>query len=100
MKAITEGGSGDDERLEYVVLACLSREPKDEELHVMQEFLDKQKKRFTSDGIDPWLLIAADEKDKKRVASNLPADSNPGELAAWTALTRVVMNLDESITKE
>jgi hypothetical protein len=100
MKAITEGGSGDAERLEYVVLACLSRAPNDEELQVLQEFMDKQKKRFTSDGIDPWPLIAADEKDKKRLASNLPAGSNPGELAAWTALTRVVMNLDESITKE
>jgi hypothetical protein len=100
MKTVSEGGGSDRERLEYVVLACLSREPKDEELHVLEEFLDKQKQRFTTGGVDPWLLIAADDKHKEALSSKLPDSKGAAELAAWTALARVVMNLDETITKE
>jgi hypothetical protein len=99
MKTMTEGGNSDVERLEYVVLACLSREPKEEEQQVLQEFLDKQKQRFNSEGIDPWPLIA-DDKDKAALSSKLTNGTGAAELAAWTALARVVMNLDETITKE
>jgi hypothetical protein len=100
LKTVTEGGKSDTERLEYVVLACLSREPKDEELQVLQEFLDKQKRRFTSEGTDPWPLIAGDDKQKQAVSSKLTNGTDAAELAAWTALSRVVLNLDETITKE
>ena len=99
-KTVTEGGNSDDERLEYVVLSCLSREPQDEELQVLQEFLDKQRQRFASNGADPWPLVAADDKDKESQKPRLPDGTSPAELAAWTALARVVMNLDETITKE
>jgi hypothetical protein len=34
------------------------------------------------------------------MAADLPSDVAPAELAAWTALARVVLNLDETITKE
>jgi hypothetical protein len=100
MKTLTDGGSSDTERLEFVVLSCLSREPHEEELHVLQEFLDKQLQRFNSDGVDPWPLISSDDKDKDRLNSELSDDTSPAKLAAWTALARVVMNLDETITKE
>ncbi len=99
MNTVTEGGKSDHERLAYVVLSCLSREPKDDELQVLQEFLDKQRQRFAS-GADPWPLVAADDKDKESLKSRLPEGTSPAELAAWTALARVVINLDETISKE
>jgi hypothetical protein len=30
----------------------------------------------------------------------VPPETTPAELAAWTAVSRVVLNLDETITKE
>jgi mono/diheme cytochrome c family protein len=100
IRTVAEGGENDTQRLEYVIATCLSREPQDEELKVLQEFLDKQKQRFTSQGADPWPLIASDDKEKESLRSKLPEDTSPAELAAWTALARVVINLDETITKE
>jgi hypothetical protein len=41
-----------------------------------------------------------DENGKEALEAKLPAGVTPSELAAWTALTRVVLNLDETITKE
>jgi hypothetical protein len=32
--------------------------------------------------------------------AELPGGASASELAAWTALARVVLNLDETITKE
>jgi hypothetical protein len=100
INTVTEDDKSDTGRLEQVVLSCLSREPQDEELHLLQEFLAKQRQRFTSGGADPWPLIAADDKDKETVAARLSNGTSPAELAAWTALARVVINLDETITKE
>jgi hypothetical protein len=99
-RTVTEGGKSDNERLKYVVLSCLSREPQDEELKVLDGFLDEQRQRFTSSGADPWPLIAANDKEKESLNSRLPEGTSPAELAAWTALARVVVNLDETITKE
>ena len=43
VKIVTEGGTSDAERLTYAVRRCLSREPQDDELKVLQDFLDQQK---------------------------------------------------------
>ena len=32
--------------------------------------------------------------------NHLPAGASPEKAAAWTALSRVLLNLDETITKE
>ena len=62
--------------------------------------LDRQKERFHRDGVDPWPLLASDDKAKQKIAAAVPAGTTPGDLAAWTAVARVILNLDETITKE
>ena len=52
--------------------------------------------RFQAEGADPMSLIADGEPTDKTLAGG---ESAPN-LAAWTALARVVLNLDETITKE
>ena len=44
----------------------------------------------------PWEL-AADDPAKP---PQLPDGATPAQLAAWTAVSRVLLNLDETITKE
>jgi mono/diheme cytochrome c family protein len=100
LKIVAEGGTTDAERIAYAVRRCLSREPKSEEAGVLQTFVARQKERFGRDGTDPWLLLSDDEKSKEKLSRNLPNGATPVDLAAWTALARVVLNLDETITKE
>jgi mono/diheme cytochrome c family protein len=100
-KIVTDGGQSDRERVAYAVRRCLAREPKAAELATLEDFVNQQRRRFASLSVDPWPLISDSEstQDSNAVAS-LPGNASPAELAAWTALARVVLNLDETITKE
>jgi mono/diheme cytochrome c family protein len=100
VKLLTDGGTTDSQRLAYAVRRCLSRDPKSDEQKMLTDFLGRQKQRFNHDGIDPWPLLANDGKAKQKLTAAVPAGTTPGDLAAWTAVTRVILNLDETITKE
>ena len=69
-KTLKEGGKTVEARITYAFRRTLSRKPQLAELAELKAFLDKQ------------------------TAKNLPAEQ------AWTALARVILNLDEAITKE
>jgi hypothetical protein len=99
-KLLTEGGASDDERIAYAVRRCLSREPKAEEAKTLADFLDRQRKRFQQPGVDPWPLLVNDAAAKQKLSAQMPAGASPADLAAWTAVARVILNLDETITKE
>ncbi|MEX2309511.1 MAG: PSD1 and planctomycete cytochrome C domain-containing protein [Pirellulales bacterium] len=100
VRILTDGGATDSQRLTYAVQICLARKPASEESKVLQEFFDRQKERFSSKGADAWPLLVDDDKSKERLLAKLPTGATPADLAAWTALARVVLNLDETITKE
>ena len=51
---------------------------------------------INAEGVDPWALLSEEKEEKPELPSNTTAP----DLAAWTALSRVVLNLDEKITKE
>ncbi|MCC6491550.1 MAG: PSD1 domain-containing protein [Pirellulales bacterium] len=95
-RTVAEGGDSDESRLAYAFRRCLSRQPRPEELATLSAFVARQKDHFASEGADPAAFIA-DSQEQSPPAAN-PAQT--AELAAWTALARVVLNLDETITKE
>jgi hypothetical protein len=100
VKMLADGEASDAQRLAYAVRRCLSRDPNANEQKVLAGFLDRQKQRFNRDGVDPWPLLVSGDKEKQKVSASLPAGTTPGNLAAWTAVARVILNLDETITKE
>jgi hypothetical protein len=100
IRIIKESGANDDDRLNHLVRRCLSREPRADESKILHEFLERQKQRFADGSIDAWQLVTVDDSEKEKVSKQLPAGTKPADLAAWTALARVVLNLDETITKE
>jgi hypothetical protein len=100
MRVISEAGPSDEQRLVHAVRRCLARDPRPGELQVLQNFLNRQKKRFEGGVVDPWPLISADDAAKEKLSNELPNGATPSDVAAWTALARVVLNLDETITKE
>jgi hypothetical protein len=93
---LQNGGSTDDQRLTFAFERCTGREPSMKEKTVLIGLLDKQAHRFTEKDARPWDLAADDPKKPPA----LPKDVTPAQLAAWTAVSRVLLNLDETIVKE
>ncbi|MDB5342721.1 MAG: hypothetical protein JWP89_1098 [Schlesneria sp.] len=82
---------GDDsQRLNLACELCLAREPRSAELVRLREYVQQQRERFEAD------KQAAAEFAPKPVPDNVSAV----EAATWTALARVLLNLDEFVTRE
>ena len=95
-KTLREGGNTDEQRLTYVFRRCVSRKPEAKEEATLEALLKKEESRYTDGKRDPWALASDDPA--KRPA--LPDGVTPAEAAAWTVLSRVMLNLDETITKQ
>ncbi len=92
LKTLREGGTTDAERLTYAFRRCVARKPTDSEAHELLGFLEKQSVRLRDGWIDTWSLTGEPPK--------LPDGVTPVQLGAWTALSRILLNLDETITKD
>ncbi|HTB10800.1 MAG TPA: PSD1 and planctomycete cytochrome C domain-containing protein [Bryobacteraceae bacterium] len=92
LKTLREGGTTDADRLNYAFRRCVARKPTDAEAHELLGFLEKQSIRLRDGWLDTWSLTGEPPK--------LPEGATPVQLGAWTALSRVLLNLDETITKD
>ncbi len=95
-KTVREGGTTDGQRLRYAFRRVLGRAPALEETKELLGLYSRQRARFARGEANPWNL-ATNNPD---AASPLPVGVNMEEIAAWTAVSRVLLNLDETITKE
>ena len=93
-RAWKEGGSTDRDRVAYAFRLCTSRQPTQAESDVLLGLLAKEDARLA----DGWL--SAPDLAGLKGADSVPAGATPRRLAAWTAVARVILNLDETITKE
>ncbi len=93
---LREGGNEREQRLNYAFRRCLAREPTQAEVDRLLGFFDEQKRRLADGWISPWDVAGYDPAEIPR----LPDGTTPVQLAAWTALSRVLLNLDETISKE
>ncbi len=96
MRTLRDVNGSDRDRVESAFRRCLSRKPMIEETATLLDLLHREVRHFEKPGADPWALAADDPKRPPQ----LPAGATPPQLAGWTAVTRVLLNLDETITKE
>jgi hypothetical protein len=75
-----------EERARYLFRRCLTRPPDRDELAKLVTFVQAQKRRFESKELDAAAVAG-------------PGAGDVNERAAWTALARVLFNLDEMITR-
>ncbi len=75
------------ERVDYLFRRCLTRPPNSEETAQLVKFFETQKNR-----------CERKELDAAKIAGAGAGDVN--ERAAWTALARILFNLDEAIVKD
>jgi hypothetical protein len=81
--------SDDGDRLKLAVQLCLGREPDTKEFDRLKQFFDQQVKEYEGDS-----------DAAERFAGAAAKDADPVRAAAWTAVARVLINLDEFITRE
>jgi hypothetical protein len=81
-----------DVRLDFAFRRCLSRPIRQEESDLLRDILEKHRAEY-----------AADPKAAAEVLSvgahAASADLDPAELAAWTSVARIILNLHETITR-
>ena len=89
-RVLKSDAGSDGERLERAVRFCLSRQPAPDERQRLLNLLNKE--------------VAAFEKAPDEAAALLAKQKDPSldnkQLAAWTTVSRVLLNLDETITRE
>ncbi|MCE9632069.1 MAG: PSD1 and planctomycete cytochrome C domain-containing protein [Planctomycetia bacterium] len=95
LRTLREGGADDASRLDRAFVLCTARPPTAEERGELLAFLGAQRKRLAEGWLDPR-LIATGQPDK---LPNGPAGTTPQDVAAWTLVSRVLLNLDETLTK-
>lgn len=93
---LKDGGATDSDRLSYAFRRCLARPPAVEETEPLLALLQRETKRFATGAVNLWDLAIG----KPEEALRLPPNATPAQLAGWTVLARVLLNLDETITKE
>ena len=91
-RIMREGGGQFEARMRFAFKLCLARPPMPNEMNVLERIYTGQLKNFREDTEAAKKLIQAGE-------SKPASDLDPGELAAWTAIGNVLLNLDETITK-
>jgi hypothetical protein len=96
LRVVEKGGWSDLDRVVYAFRRCLSRPPTPEESTELLTLFGKEHEHFARPRAKPWEFAAEDPAHPP----TLPAGTTPAQLAAWTTVARVLLNLDETITKE
>ena len=92
VRVIREGGPSPVDRIEWAYRQTLCRPPKTDELSIVQALFQKHLREYGSDPEAAKALAAVGQW-------SAPQAINPGELAAWTSVARVLLNLHEGITR-
>lgn len=82
----------DNERLDRLYEIVLARAPRDSEVKTILGLVQRQREHFANNLEDAKKLIAVG-------ASPVESTADPAELAAWTSVCRVVLNLHEALTR-
>jgi len=91
-RIMKEGGTDTAQRIAWAYRQALGRAPRADELQVTTELVDKHRALFTNDPAAAGQLI--------KTGISAPENGEPpGELAAWTSVARVILNLHETITR-
>ncbi len=84
-----EASAGFDARLNQMFRLCLARKPTPFERDEFQKYYQQQQE-----------LFQREPGSAKAISARIIADMRPPEKAAWVGIARVMMNLDEFITRE
>lgn len=92
-RMLAAGGDSDRDRLAYGFRLATGRHPSDAELEILMSSYERKRKLFAEDSEAAAQYISHGESDTK-------LDLSDQQLAAYTTVASILLNLDETITKE
>jgi hypothetical protein len=93
LRVMKEGGENNRSRATYAFRLATGRAPTEKELKSLLAFWDEQFRYFEDRSAAALAVALADPK-------TIPPDLNIHKAAAWAMVSRAILNLDETITKE
>jgi hypothetical protein len=94
LRVYREGGKDDISRATYAFRLATGRSPTERELKSLLSFYDEQYRYFDDDRTRDALKVGL------TLQTNVPPNVNLHKVAAWAMVSRAILNLDETITKE
>jgi hypothetical protein len=92
-RIVREGGRTEAARIAFAFRQALQRPPAPSEVELLQKLYQQHLNQYKADEAAARALLAVgDAKPPEGIA--------PAELAAWTSVTRVIVNLHETITRD
>jgi hypothetical protein len=91
-RMVREGGKGPDERIQFAYRQALTRPAAAAEVELLRGVYEKHLREYQADAKAADGLLRVGQRP-------LPVDLPAAELAAWTSVARVVLNLHETITR-
>ena len=95
LRVLKEAATDDAARAEYAFLLCTSRQPTSAERDEVLNLLKSQRQRFADGWLNPREVTTGDPAK----LPELPGTTTPQDAAAWTLVARVLLNLDETLSK-
>jgi hypothetical protein len=95
LRVLREGGADDARRIDYALLLCVSRPARPAERETLLALLQSTRKRLADGWLNPREVTTGDPAKLPA----LPGGATPQDAAAWTVVARVLLNLDETISK-
>ena len=95
LRILREGGVTDAERADFAYRLCTARPIRDHERATVATLLRDTRQRLA----DGWLNPREIATGQAAKLPELPPNVTPQDAAAWTIVGRVLLNLDETLTK-
>ena len=93
LRVMKDGGANDNGPVSFAFRLCTGRLPRPRRGGKAVEILAGAYNHFENDTADAVKVSSSD-------LTNLPPDVNLHKVAAWAMVSRAILNLDETITKE
>lgn len=91
-RIVREGGATVTDRARFALRLCLARQPRPEQVQYLVDLFQSEREHYRRKPQEA-LALATDP------LGLLPADMDGGELAAWTVVANILLNLDGVLTK-
>jgi hypothetical protein len=91
-RAVAEGGNATEARVVFTFRTVLSRPPSDTELKRLVDLLEKARQKYAADPVKATAIPT-------KPLGPAPKGTDVAELAAWTVVANVLLNLDETLAK-
>ena len=91
-RVMNEGGISTNDRIDFAFRSLLSRKPTQNEILSLSNLFEEYLSQFNGDPMSAKKLLSAGESPQNE-------QLNSSELAAWTMITHLLLNLSEAVTR-